>query len=83
MRAAAGMQTLCMRAQVYVFCSAHAEQVKQHLETAGWLQERSSFHVKVAYGIVTVSACFNRQPACMHAWRGSQACTLTHAKPDL
>lgn len=33
--------------QVHVICCAHAEQVKQHLETAGWLQERASLTVKV------------------------------------
>ena len=33
--------------QVYVFCCAHAEQVKEHLKAAGWLQERASITVKV------------------------------------
>lgn len=42
--------SICLPAnalQVYVFCCAHAEQVKEHLKAAGWLQERSSFTVKV------------------------------------
>lgn len=37
----------CVMWQVYVFCCAHAEQVKEHLKTAGWLQERASLTVKV------------------------------------
>jgi len=34
-------------AQVYVFCCAHAEQVKDHLQNAGWTQEGASMDVQV------------------------------------
>lgn len=34
-------------AQVYVFCCAHAEQVKQHLRSAGWTHEDASMDVQV------------------------------------
>ena len=34
-------------AQVYVFCCAHAEQVKQHLESTGWTHDGASMDVQV------------------------------------
>ncbi|KAK9914949.1 hypothetical protein WJX75_002748 [Coccomyxa subellipsoidea] len=43
-------------AEVYVFCCAHAEQVKEHLKAAGWLQERSSITVKVIVSTTCKSA---------------------------
>lgn len=35
-------------AQVYVFCCAHAEQVKEHLLSAGWTHEGASMDVQVS-----------------------------------
>ncbi|BDA43794.1 Translation initiation factor eIF-2B subunit epsilon [Coccomyxa sp. Obi] len=43
-------------AEVHVICCAHAEQVKQHLEAAGWLQERASLSVKVIVSTTCKSA---------------------------
>ena len=40
---------LPMQAQVYVFCCAHAEQVKQHLQDAEWTKEGASMDVQVAF----------------------------------
>ncbi len=37
---------------VYVFCCARAEQVKEHLKAAEWLQERASITVKVGGAII-------------------------------
>ena len=34
-------------AQVFVFCCAHAEQVKQHLESTGWTHDGASMDVQV------------------------------------
>ena len=36
-----------VHAQVYVFCCAHAEQVKQHLQDAEWTKEGASMDVQV------------------------------------
>ena len=33
--------------QVYVFCCAHAEQVRQHLQDAEWTKEGASMDVQV------------------------------------
>ena len=43
----AGCSQLLMQAQVYVFCCAHAEQVKQHLQDAEWTKEGASMDVQV------------------------------------
>ena len=41
------MQSGSAGAQVYVFCCAHAEQVKQHLESTGWTHDGASMDVQV------------------------------------
>ena len=42
-----GMPDVSNTAQVYVFCCAHAEQVKQHLRSAGWTRDGASMDVQV------------------------------------
>ena len=50
MHLAAGVSEILrlhLNAQVYVFCCAHAEQVKQHLHDAEWTKEGASMDVQV------------------------------------
>ena len=59
----ASLQVNTTSVQVYVFCSAHAEQIQEHLDAAGWMQQRD-FHVQACLiGLAPPVLALN--PSCM------------------